>query len=733
MQRGLRGWAVASWDRILASDPGLGRLRLAASATVAMGSALGVEYLLGRLTHAGAQGTLVAMLLGAVVAMMGSNALLGPEVWAKVRTAAGFPFAVGFGLAAGSLVGTHVDLMLALFVVVMFLAVFVRRFGLPFFFYGFMGWMGYFFSSFLHTTPGMVPHLLVAVVVSSLWVLLLAVTVLRTSRRRVLRSTLRAFRVRVRAVVRDGARLLAGSSTGSGRRQARARRRLGGRQAGLVEAALMAEAWSEDPRGLPEGWTGPALRRRLLDIQQTTDRLAWAAASLEGCTPALVAVGAEVLEHLEAGRDDAAREAADRLGRMSKAAEEEESPGWVPARHLAVAALTFLDLRAEAAQPPPVDDLDGEFEVTTPLMMGYLPGSPAVARDVRPRTFDWNPLRRVDMPSRQAFQVAISGTLAIVLGRMVSPTRYYWAVIAAFVAFAGTGTRSETFLKAVNRVVGTMLGLVAAILVAHLTAGHTDWVLATILACVFSGFYLFRISYAYMIFFITIMIGQLYTVLGTFTDQLLVLRLEETAVGAAAGIVVGVLVAPLSTRDTVRTARDELLTTLSELLFGAARWVENAEPRPDLDALARALDDRSRRLALVARPLTRPLLAGGGSRRMRHRLHLYAAVAAHGRALSVALRRHSPEHPTQVAQVCRALAQAGNDLADVRVGSRAPRARHPLTLGSETLFCEQVDALANDPALHALLHLQDTLAVLADHARPDVPEPARQMPSSMPV
>src|SRR5262249_50410995 len=134
---------------------------------------------------------------------------------------------------------------------------------------------------------------------------------------------------------------------------------------------------------------------------------------------------------------------------------------------------------------------------------GMLPGSPAVASTVTPRGRQWNPLTRLDFTSRQAVQVAVAGGLAIVLGRVLSPERYYWAVLAAFVAFAGTATRSETFLKAVNRVLGTLVGLGAAIGLAHLTAGHTWWVLVTIVASLFCGFYLVNVSYAYMIFFIT--------------------------------------------------------------------------------------------------------------------------------------------------------------------------------------------------------------------------------------
>ena len=161
------------------------------------------------------------------------------------------------------------------------------------------------------------------------------------------------------------------------------------------------------------------------------------------------------------------------------------------------------------------------------MMMGDLPGSPSVAAEVAPRAHRWNPLGRLDLTTRQAVQVAIAGGLAILLGSGLSTTRYYWAVIAAFVAFAGTSTRSETFIKAGNRVLGTLVGLFAAIWLAELTRGSTALVLVVILASVFLGFYLLRVSYAFMIFFITIMVAQLYSVLNEFSDGLLVLRLED--------------------------------------------------------------------------------------------------------------------------------------------------------------------------------------------------------------
>ena len=81
-----------------------------------------------------------------------------------------------------------------------------------------------------------------------------------------------------------------------------------------------------------------------------------------------------------------------------------------------------------------------------------------------------------------------------------------------------------------------------------------------------------------MIFFITLMLGQMYTLLNTFTDAVLVLRLEETAAGAAIGVAVSFLVLPTGTRATARAARAGFLRQLADLLEGCADHLR-ARPR----------------------------------------------------------------------------------------------------------------------------------------------------------
>ncbi|HEX4792048.1 MAG TPA: hypothetical protein VH372_26515, partial [Actinospica sp.] len=233
------------WDRVIASDPGIVRARMALSAAVAMTVALAVEYAYASAIHAGPKGVLVAMMLGGVVAMMGSMVLTGTRAWPKLRTGVFFPVAYGAGMLPGALVAGRTDLMLTIFVLVMFTAVWARRFGPAFFTYGFMMWMGYFFAAFLGADLSALPSLMEDVLVGTGLSILLSVTLLRTHPGRALGRVQRAFGARARAVARAAADLL--EASGDPRRTMRAQRRLHARGLRLAEAALMIEAWTAEP------------------------------------------------------------------------------------------------------------------------------------------------------------------------------------------------------------------------------------------------------------------------------------------------------------------------------------------------------------------------------------------------------------------------------------------------------------------------------------------------------
>jgi len=721
-------------DRVRASDPGLGRLRQGLAAAVSVGTALPLQTVAGQLAGFTGRAAFTATLFGAVVAMLAANALVGSNDRAdKVRSAVFFPVAVGLGLIGAVLTDTERWLQTLGFGVVLFAAVYVRRFGPHFFFYGFMVFMGFFFATFLQASWGVVPELLLAAVISTVWVLLLSVTVFQSKPQAMFESVRRAFYARARSVARASAELLELPAE-SERHRARALRALSARQGGMAEAALLAEAWSAERGTLPEGWSASAVRRRLIEAQQAMERVAAASHRMRYADPALRRQAHRVVEAVSAHHDAAALHGCERLEADADAfrdrAEVDEREAYASwgAHHIAFGVREFLRFDAAVATPPELDPGEEEFEAATDLVNGSLPGSPAIARDVEARGHR-NPLRRATLSTRQAVQVTLAGVIALGLGTALSPVRYYWAILAAFVMFTGTGTRSETFLKGVGRIVGTLVGLVASIWLAHLTAGHDAVVIAVILASVFAMFYLAKVSQAAMTFFITVLLGQLYTVLGTFSDGVLVLRLGETVVGALAGFGVAMLFAPLSTRDTVRSARDEMLDSMQELLEGVAAYAEGSAGRgagagARLDALTRALDDRARRLALVARPLVRPLVVGNSSPRTRRRLTLYVTAVSQCRALALAVQRDVAA-PGATAAAARALSRAAHALSEQEPGAKVPAAEEPLRDGDLALFGDRAAASADDPVIRHLHHLAATLTQVSQTTPVSSPRTAR--------
>jgi uncharacterized membrane protein YccC len=704
------------WDRIVASDPGLVRARMAMSGAVAMAAALSVEFGYARAIHDAARGVLVAMLLGGMVAIMGSMALTGTARWPKIRTAVFFPVAFGAGLLPGALVAGHKDLMLCVFVVVMFAAVWVRRFGPAFFFYGFMLFMGYFFAAFLGAKLSTLPTFFADLLVGTGVSLLLSLTVLGQHPGRTLTRLRNAFGARARAVARACADLL---ETGNDpRRTARAVRRLHSRGLRLAETALVIDAWLSEPNPAVDAGEALALRRRLLDAQLAFDELAHA-------TEALIAQGGQQIQvpvqtaGLIARRNyHAARQSAQRLlrhddpiavevaavhrafelldtvtstlpatgGGMSvkakakakaKAAADagdvavlettvtgSELGALAPLARFALAAVAIADL-ALAGTPEPSEvprkaahARAPHFAPAVALIQGRLPGSAAVAGAL-PARGRWNPLSRAALTTRQAVQVALAGALAIVLGRILSPERYYWAVIAAFVVFGGTATRSETSHKGLARVLGTSLGLGVGVGLAALTSGHTATAVVVIVASMSCGFYVVNLSYAGMIFFVTIMVAQLYGVLHETVPSLLVLRLKETALGAAVGIAVGVFVLPTSTRDTLDAAERAFLDSVADVLRASASALDD-ETEPDLPVRVRLMEERMRQLALVALPMTRPLISGTDPVAARDRLAGHASIARRARALADVPNRlaGSGDGPSsELARTYRVLAQ----------------------------------------------------------------------------
>lgn len=220
-------------------------------------------------------------------------------------------------------------------------------------------------------------------------------------------------------------------------------------------------------------------------------------------------------------------------------------------------------------------------------------------------------------------------------GDLVSGRRFYWALIGAFVTFMGTTNTGEQLRKSAHRVAGTAAGVLLGAVFAHLVGDRTGLAIGVILAAMFAGLYLMRVSYGFMVVGITIMVSQLYVQLGEYSDSLLVLRLEETALGAAVAAATVLLVVPLRTRRVARVATADYVRAAASVAAAATgRLLDPAGPDGAVRKAARDTDAAYQALLAVLAPPQLPF-PWASDRQQAQLLHAAGAARHYARNLVV--------------------------------------------------------------------------------------------------
>lgn len=199
-------------------------------------------------------------------------------------------------------------------------------------------------------------------------------------------------------------------------------------------------------------------------------------------------------------------------------------------------------------------------------------------------------------------------SLAVIAGHLVS-TRWYWASFAAFVMFQGTRSRGESIRKITQFMVGTLAGAAAGMAVAEALSGHELAMIAGILIAVFFAFQAFGAAYGAMVFWITIILGLMFGLLGASPRELLVVRLEEAAMGAACGVIVACLVMAYPDRKVIQTVMNQALLALDRTVRAATRALAAAMTDAELPSALVALQGRFLDLQNAARPEVTGFLA----------------------------------------------------------------------------------------------------------------------------
>lgn len=611
---------------------------------------LGVALLVLELLTTATGEPLTVALLGVVIAMMSSMAVNDPDPVQQKITVALLPLPAAASVTLGALLAPYMIASDVVFVVIMFAATYARRFGGRGMALGMAAFMTYFFALFLGAKVDQVSWLIGAVLVGTACSFVMRFYVFRDRPDRVLRRTVRALWARVRAVVGATADALQ-----AGRLEERDRRKLRALIARMNETALMVESQIDDKVEAAALWPGvddEELALMLFDVELAADRLAGAGIRAAAAAETIpVGIRSQLVDALgvlrialrdssdTAALDLAAHRAAE-LPARPHGADGEEKAG-VEAYRLAhaISAMTVAAARTQAL-------LDSATTRPESASVGSSTRGSSAAEDAEaPEERPTSLLARLLPTTRQAYQVAVASSLAIIAGEMLSDARWYWAVIAAFVVFTGTSSRGQTLNKGWHRLLGTALGIPAGVLVAALVGGNKVLSIILIFVCIFFAFYLIKVGYSLMIFFITTMLALLYGLLGNFSVDLLVLRLEETAIGAVIGVLAAMLVLPISTRGTVRDGAGGFFTELGELVGAATENLTGGPKIGDLTVRARGLDQQLQELRKTAQPLTHGINGVRGRGSARRTMRVLTACDHYARSLS---RTSSQAEPAPV-------------------------------------------------------------------------------------
>jgi uncharacterized membrane protein YccC len=600
---GIRQWK----DYWIASDPGLMRLLRAGRTVLTVLFALFTVYLLIQVTGAGQP--LTVPLYSGIVSLLMTIAVNDPTPKQQMITLLLLVVAAICAVLVGTSVIGSVWVMNTVLIAVIFAAVYVRAFGPRFTAMGMVVFISFYFASLVHAQFGQLPWLTVAVAVATGYAFLFRFAILPDRPEGIFRRSMRAFYTRAGLALDVICQLVASPTADE-----KLRKRLRRATARFNETALMVEGQLSDADNALD-W--PEARRaelsiHLFDTDIAIEVLADAAWHLaRGGTRlsdnlwaslmhALHALWAMIREQNSPAHFAAVAGALDALhSQLPSADTGGGNQGFLQARRIELTGRQLLEnakqyhhlgeSRPDIVQegsPAAVAEAPPAEQEASPDEKGRQQGAGAPAGKRRLR-------ERFRPTTLQAIQAAIAGALSVPVGVLLSPSHQYWAVLAAFVVLAGTGSAGKILNKAINRVIGTFLGAFAGFGVAHLVAGNTIWEILLAFVCVFMAFYFFSVSYGLMVFWTTTMLALMYDLLlGSVSVQLLQARFLDTLIGAGIGFIIALLIFPTRTTDEVKSGVLDFLSTLEEYVCQYLDHLTGAAETTRLTQKVRELDQK---------------------------------------------------------------------------------------------------------------------------------------------
>jgi uncharacterized membrane protein YccC len=633
---------------VIVSDPGLTRLTMAASATLAAAASVVTLYFLFQALGIQA---LPAAMFGGMVGMYATSMPTDAATADRKVTTALMVVPVIITAALGAAVSPWFALSAAVLVVVVLLGVGIGRFGPRFAALGQMAFMAYYFTLLLHIPLSMLPAAVAAAAIGAVWAYLFRFVFLADRPVRVLSSGLDGFGGRLVEMFDP---LIDAISAARWDPDLRRRADANMRQLHQRAAILQGQLRVIDPTGI-NLHAGPGeLRLAVFDTELAAD-------TVMAATRDIARDGAKVPVVLRAQLAGMLERAQRQLRQRDAPTASEPTPDDVlpppeqwpqNARHLrhAVGELVAAAHAMRHAQSAALTDPDRELGGATL----DLPPKPALL-PTRPQAGSPESSTR-----RRAIQAALATGLALLLGMTVTTEHQYWAALAAFLVLGGTTTVEETVVKGAERVAGTVLGAIMGFAITIITGANPMVVLPLLAVCVFASLYMRPVSYSQTVFWTTMMLALLYETLGTLTRETLVVRVMETIIGAVVALGVARLVLPLRTRKMLNDNGVMLIRTIDDIAQTCLQRLNGNTGTASLTVQALTLDQRLRQLNLRAEPLRRS--SGSlGLDGIERRLTAAAALTYYARHLIRTTEALAPDAPPLPGDVGQQLATITRD------------------------------------------------------------------------
>jgi uncharacterized membrane protein YccC len=233
---------------------------------------------------------------------------------------------------------------------------------------------------------------------------------------------------------------------------------------------------------------------------------------------------------------------------------------------------------------------------------------------------------------------------------------------------------------------------------------------------------------------VTAALGLLYTLLHTYSLSVLLLRVEETALGAACGVIAAAVVLPV---HTDRRTNELLVTVLERLsdVTGAAVGQLSGGEEADLLDQARDLDQALADLRAATQPLTHPVTPLRARRNTaQYVVALLETCAYHARSLA-ATAELLPTHPSIAAdpRLRQACGRITHNIAAISAHVTDEHATAAIETGPSIASLLAPDAVAGasrygrvtDRVLRHLQRLDEAVAGLARPLGVPLPPPKR--------